>query len=456
MMRPFTQEWIAEARALGGISVPVTITMLAQLIISAVETLVVARLGTTVLAGVTLALSIYFLVFLFALGVVTAVTPIAAQARGRDDEEGVRLAGQHALWVGLTFSLPGAALLLGLSLVLVIHDGGPEAKAAADYLIGAVWGLPVWVCYVAVRSFAVATGRISITTGIMLATVPLHAGLTFWLVFGGFGLPPLGAMGAGMAYSLAAVLAWGLLIVIVRRSPADVFSRSLSSPFTWEGRHFRKIVRLGLPFACRIVLREGMLPAAAFIVAPFGPYAVSAHAVVGRIVDLFGVFSFGFSDAANARVGIGIGAGKFRQARSAGWISVQLSAGVNLLIAVVLLTEPTQLASWFLGNADPTSVAAAVAVLPAAACILFLVGIQSAIGGALSGMRDANGPLLITIFGSWGVGLPVGFLLAHTIAVPVLGLWIGILLGACATTGLYVLRLQLRLWRTQETHDTLR
>ena len=41
------------------------------------------------LAGVTLALSVYFLVFLFALGVVTAITPIVAQARGRGETEGV-------------------------------------------------------------------------------------------------------------------------------------------------------------------------------------------------------------------------------------------------------------------------------------------------------------------------------------------------------------------------------
>lgn len=455
-MRPFTREWAAEARVLGGISASVTITMLAQLIISAVETLAVARLGVTVLAGVTLALSIYLLVFLFALGVVTAVTPIAAQARGRGDEESVRIVGQHALWVGLTFSLPCAALLLGGGLLIVLHGGPSEVKATSDYLIGAAWGLPAWVCYVAVRSFAVATGRVGVTTAMMFAAMPLHAGLTWWLVFGGLGVPPLGALGAGLAYSLAAVLAWGLLMIIVRVSPTDAFSRALSSPFTWERRRYLEIVRLGLPFACRIVLREGVLPAAAFVIAPFGPYALSAHAVAGRIVDLLGVSSFGFSSAASARVGIGIGAGTLRQVKSAGWISVQLSAGISLLIAVVLLTEPTQLASYFLGSADPSGIAMTVAVLPTAACVLFLGGIQSAIGGALSGMRDAKGPLLIAVFGSWGVGLPAGFLLARMTAPPVLGLWTGLLLGACITTILYVIRLRQRFRRLRAATEAAR
>ncbi|HVZ09447.1 MAG TPA: MATE family efflux transporter [Rhodopila sp.] len=430
--------------------------MFAQLVISAVETVIVARLGIAVMAGVTLALSTYLLIFLFALGVVTAVTPIAAEARGRGDEESVRLAGQHALWVGLTFSLPGAALLLLGSVLLLRHHGSPEAKAAADYLVGAAWGLPAWVCYVAVRSFAVAAGRVRVTTAIMIAAVPLHAALTWWLAFGGLGLPPLGAVGAGLAYSLVAVLAWGLLFIIIRRSPADAFSRSLSAPVTWDRRRYQEIVRLGLPFAFRIVLREGVLPVAAFIVAPFGPCAVATHAVAGRIVDLLGVFSFGFSDAANARVGIGIGAGQFRQVRSAGWIAVQLSAGVSLSIVAMMLAAPVQVASWFLGTGNPSGVAATVAVLPVAACILFLESMQSAIGGALSGMRDARGPLVISIAGSWVIGLPAGFLLAHMIAMPVLGLWIGLLMGACATTALYVIRLQRRLWRLREHGGTPR
>lgn len=448
-MRPFSKEWVAEARALSGISASVTITMLAQLIISVVETLAVARLGIAVLAGVTLAISIYLLVLLFTLGVVTAVTPIAAQARGREDEEGVHLAGQHALWVGLTFSLPGAVLLLVGGVRLMLHGGSPEAGAAADYLIGAAWGLPAWVCYVAVRSLAVATGRVGVPTLIMLAAVPVHAALTGWLVFGGLGIPPLGALGAGLAYSLAAVLAWGLLVIIVRGSAADAFSRSLSAPFTWERQRYLEIVRLGLPFACRIVLREGVLPAAAFVVAPFGPSAVAAHAVAARILDLLGVFSFGFSDAANTRVGIGIGARSLRQVRSAGWISVQLAAIIGLLIVIVLLAEPMNWASWFLGRSDPSDIAATAGVLPIAACILFLEGIQSALGGALSGMRDARGPLLITVFGSWVIGLPLGFLLARKITAPVQGLWIGLLLGACVTTVFYVIRFRRRLRQLQ-------
>ncbi len=227
-MLQIRRAWVAEARTLAGISLSITVTMFAQLAISAAETLIVARLGVHVLAWVTLALSVYLLVFLFALGVVTAVTPIVAQAHGRGDAEGLKRSGQQGLWVGLTFSIPGVALLVGFSSIIKLAFGkGPEAVSASNYLLGAAWGLPAWVCYVAVRSLAIATGRVRITTIIMLASVPVHAGLTWWLVFGGFGLPPLGAVGAGFAYSLTAFGAWGLLMTIVRTSPVGVEGPSL-------------------------------------------------------------------------------------------------------------------------------------------------------------------------------------------------------------------------------------
>jgi MATE family multidrug resistance protein len=217
-MRPISKSWVCEARALAGISAAVTVTMFAQLAISAIETLIIARLGVQELAGVTFALSIYLLFFLFALGVVTAVTPIVAAAYGRGDMEDLRLSGQQGFWIALTFSVPGVAILLACCGLAGFAIGpGVEADSAAGYLAGAAWGLPAWVSYVAVRCLAIATGKIRITTLIMLASVPVHAGLTWLLVFGGFGLPACGVFGAGLAYTLTALAALVMLAAIICR-----------------------------------------------------------------------------------------------------------------------------------------------------------------------------------------------------------------------------------------------
>lgn len=380
-MFPTKHLWLAEARALGSISAAVAITMFAQLAMSAIETLVVARLGIRELAGVILALSVQLLVFLFALGVVTALTPIAAAALGRGDAAGARLSGQQGLWVGLTFSLPGVLVLLVCrGLLEAVLGVGVEAGSAAAYLAGAALGLPAWVSYVAARSLAVATGQVRITTLVMLASIPLHAALTWWLVFGGLFLPPLGALGAGLAYAAAGYGALGLLALAVRITPGSVLGTALRPPFRFDRARYLEILRLGIPFAFRILLREGILPAAAFVIAPFGASAVAAHAVASRVVDLCGVFSFGFSDAANTRVSHAIGAGKPNDALRSGWVAIGLASLIGMLMAAVLLAAPLTIVHAILGDADPADLEAAAALLPFAAALLFLEGVQSARG----------------------------------------------------------------------------
>jgi multidrug resistance protein, MATE family len=447
-MRPISKSWVREARALAGISVAVTVTMFAQLAISAVETLIIARLGVQELAGVTLALSIYLLFFLFALGVVTAVTPIVAGAYGRGDMEDLRLSGQQGFWIGLTFSVPGVAILLACrSLVGSAIGPGVEADSAAGYLAGAAWGLPAWVSYVAVRCLAIATGRIRITTLIMLASVPVHAGLTWLLVFGGLGLPACGVFGAGLAYTLTAFAALVLLAAVICVSPQGDFGSVFRRPFVLDRGRYGAVIRLGIPFACRILLREGVLPAAAFMIAPFGASALAAHAVAARVIGLAGVFSFGFSDAANMRVSYAVGALAPGRAKRAGWIAIQLSTMVGALVAGALIAEPLIVARWVLGDADLAGLSAAASLLPIAACLLFLEGVQSAAGGVLSGLRDAKGPLVIAIFGSWIVGMPAGFLLARLMTAPAKGMWCGMAAGECLTVFLYLYRFRQKMTR---------
>ncbi|HEY6434695.1 MAG TPA: MATE family efflux transporter [Acetobacteraceae bacterium] len=444
--------WAREARALGRISIAVSITMFAQLAISAVETLIVARLGARALAGVTLALAVYLLLFLFALGIVTAITPIVAGAYGRGDMQELRVSGQQGLWVGLMVSLPAALLLFVCRGIVVRMVGaGAEADSAAAFLAGAAWGLPAWVSYVAVRCLAVATGQARVTTLLMLASVPVHAALTWWLVFGGFGVPACGVAGAGAAYAVTAYGALALLAVILCLSPGTAFASVFRYPIVLDPARCAAILRLGLPFACRIVLREGVLPAVAFAVAPFGASAVAAHAVAARIVELTGVFSFGFSDAANMRVSYAIGRARPDAARHTALVAIQLSAVVGIGVAGILVMVPATLLHRMLGNVDAATIATAAALLPIAAALQFLEAVQSAAGGALSGLRDAKGPLFISALGAWLVGIPVGVLLAHWAHMSVAGMWLGLVVGASLTTALYLARLRSMLARQRIT-----
>jgi MATE family multidrug resistance protein len=118
-LRPRNDDtWMGEARILAHTSLAVALAIFAHAAIATLETLFVARLGTDALAGMTLGLSLYTLAYLFSLGIVTAITPIAATAHGRRDVETLRLSAQQGVLAGLTFAVPGTLLLLLVGLVL--------------------------------------------------------------------------------------------------------------------------------------------------------------------------------------------------------------------------------------------------------------------------------------------------------------------------------------------------
>ncbi len=148
----------------------------------------------------------------------------------------------------------------------------------------------------------------------------------------------------------------------------------------------------------------------------------------------------GFSGAANARVGHALGADAPDQARHTAWVAIQLSTTASAVMAAALMIAPDHIARWILDDADPTGLAMAAALLPLAAAVEFLEGIQAAAGGALAGMRDAKGPLVISILGFWVVAVPLGCVLARVMTSPVEGMWWGLVAGELMVTGLYLAR----------------
>ncbi|MCW8087595.1 MATE family efflux transporter [Sabulicella glaciei] len=446
-----TRALLDEARSLGGIAAAVSSTMLAQLALSVVETLVVSRLGAPALAGVALAAGLELLVFLLCLGVVTALIPLVSTALGRGDLAAARASTGAGFLVALATSLPAALVLLLLRApIAALAEPGLAAESAAAYLTGSAVGLPAWVLFVAFRSVAVAAGASRTTVLAMTLVVPLHAALCLGLTLGGPGLLALGAFGAGVARALAGGLALAFVAFALRRSPhgsCRAVLRPLSRP---TGAAIHDLLRLGVPFAARILLREGVMPAAAFLVAPHGTAAVAAHALASRLVDLLGITSFGLSSAATVRVARAVGLGDGAAVARAAWVSLGLALLVGLATGLPLAFLPGTVASLLLGDDTPEDLAALASLLPLAALLLLLEGVLSAVGGALSGFRDARAPFVIVAVGSWAVGLPLGYLLTAATARPADGLWCGMAIGAVLTAALYLARLL----RHLSTHRT--
>src|SRR5690606_20761818 len=123
----------------------------------------------------------------------------------------------------------------------------------------------------------------------------------------------------------------------------------------------------------------------------------------------------GLNQAVTVRVGLANGAGDREGVGRAGWTAYALGVAFMALMALVMLLWPRPLIGAFIDVGDPANmrvVAYAVSFLAFAALFQIFDGAQAVASGMLRGLHDTTVPMIYAAVGYWGIGLPLGVLLA--------------------------------------------
>jgi MATE family multidrug resistance protein len=194
-----------------------------------------------------------------------------------------------------------------------------------------------------------------------------------------------------------------------------------------------------------MLLEIGVFSAAAFAMGWFGAVAVAAHAIALQAAATTFMVPMGIAQAATARVGVQVGAGRPAAAARSGWVAIALGAGFMAAMALVLVLGRDAIAWTFLDPADPQAAGAAVlgaTLLVIAGLFQLADGVQAVAAGALRGLKDTRMPMVLAAFGYWGLGMPVGLALAWPLGLGPPGIWLGLAAGLGV-----VAVLMLRRWR---------
>jgi len=151
--------------------------------------------------------------------------------------------------------------------------------------------------------------------------------------------------------------------------------------------------------------------------------------------------------AATVRVGFHIGAGQPRSARQAGLLSLFLGVGFMSLTAATIRILVRPIVRLYIDAADPQLDAVLQIgqnLITLAALFQIFDGAQAVASGALRGMKDTRAAMLAAAAGYWGIGLPLGILLAFGLDWGPTGLWWGFVVGLVVVSMLLMRRFDLR------------
>lgn len=411
---------------------PIVLTNVAQTALTTSDVILTGRLGPEALAAGALGTNLYFFFLIFGIGVVTATSPMIANTLGRNRHSvrDVRRTFRQGLWAIVMLSVPVWAILWQAETLLLWF--GQEATLAAEaarYVHALQWSYLPSLAYILLRSFLATLERPHWALVVCFLALPLNVAIASSLMFGMFGMPRLGLVGAGYATSIASLfMALGLVAIVMldrQFCRYHLFGRFWRAD--WP--RFAAIWRLGFPIGLTLVFEVLVFNVSALLMGILGAKELAAHAIALQIASLCFMVPLGLGQAVTIRVGRAFGARDNDGVTRAGTVAITIALGFAVLTATMMITIPNVLIGAFLDLADPVN--APVIVLATQFLILAAIfqlgdGAQAVTSGMLRGLRDTSVPMFIAGIGYCIIGLPFGVALAFLTPLRGAGIWIGL------------------------------
>lgn len=438
--------WRGEVRAMLALSWPMVLTNLGQVAMTATDVMMMGRLGADALAAGALGSNLYFAPLIIGLGLVYATSPMIATELGRKRHSvrDVRRTVRQGLWLAILASLPIWILLWNAEPILVAIGQDPALSSEAGRYVHALqWAVLPFLGYIVLRSFISALER----PGWALVTIFiafLFNILANWcLMFGNLGFPKLGVAGAGWATTLSSLLMFGGLALVVSIDRRFRRYRLFGRFWRSDWPRFQVLLRLGMPIAGILAFEVTIFNAAALLMGLIDAASLAAHAIAIQIASITFMVPLGLNQAVTVRVGLTYGASNRDGVSRAGWTAYTLGVGFMALMALAMVLWPRLLISAFINLDDPANMAViglAVSFLFYAALFQIFDGAQAVAAGMLRGLHDTRVPMILAAVGYWGVGLPLGVLLAFHFGLKGNGIWIGLCSGLAVVAILLLIR----------------
>ncbi len=442
---------IALRRADGGLAevgllaYPVVLQTLSDTAMQVVDSAIVGRLGVTELGAVGFGGIWLWTMLVVFFGAATGAQTFVAQAFGANRR---RECGGW-FWQGLYVLFPAAivwTLLLAVLFepLLGLFGTSPELRRLATaYARARLCGAPALVPAVLLTSFFRGLGDTRTPLLGALGVNGLNALLAYGLVFGRFGLPSWGVVGAGTATAIALwTYAAVLLIPFMHPRRADLYGTRPRRP---DLAAMRRFARTSLPVGGQWVL--DMLSFALFssIIARMGDAAMAATQALIQLLSLSFMQAFGISIAAGVLVGRYVGAGDLEAAARSHHSALKLGGALAASVAALFLTMPDTLLAVFTRDADVLILGRPLLVIGALFQLIDAMGIIA--GGALRGAGDTRWPFLVQTLFAWMLRLPLVYLFAFGLGRGVIGAWLGELGYVAVLGGTFLWRFRSGAWR---------
>ncbi len=326
-MSNFINKYIGDKRfysMLLKVVVPIIIQNAISNFVNLLDNIMVGQTGTESMTGVSVANQLTFVYNIIIFGAIAGAGIFTAQYHGIKDANGVKYTFRFKLIICTVIAVLGIAVFGFFSeplLSLYMSDAGSVGDPVAtlaygkEYLAVMLFGLFPWAISMAYASTLRETGETFVPMMSGIVAVLVNLCLNYILIFGKFGAPALGVVGAAVATVISRHIEISILLIWTHtKRERNPFAVGLYKGFRIPANITKQIVIKGFPLLLNEAFWSLGMAAIAQCYSTRGLDVVSANNICQTVSNLFNVVFFSLGSAVSIIVGNALGSGDTEKA----------------------------------------------------------------------------------------------------------------------------------------------
>lgn len=414
------------------VAVPIMIQNGITNFVGLLDNIMVGRVGTEQMSGIAIVNQILMVYNLAIFGAISGAGIFGAQFFGCKDHKGVQHTFRFKIYICAVITLIGMLILGfgGEKLILqYLHGEGNDVSLQAALQYGKSY---LMVMMVGLVPFGVEQIYTSTLRECGETKVPMRAGvvavfvnlvLNYLLIFGKFGFPELGVVGAAIATVISRYVQATIVVVWTHRHVQEMpFIVGAYRDWKIPVNLTQKILVKGTPLMLNEILWAAGMASLTQCYSMRGLDTVAALNISTTISNLFNVVFIAMGSALSIIVGQLLGAGKMEEAKDTDTKLIAFSVGTCVVLGLIVIV----LAPLFpmLYNAGDSVRELATYFLRIAAACMPLAAFMHA---SYFTLRSGGKTIITFLFDSvflWCVSVPVAYVLSRYTTMHIIPLYL--------------------------------
>ena len=436
------------------LAMPVMLAQAGQLTTQFADTAMVGNYGgedPIPLAAVSLGSSLFLLIYLAALGLALAITPLVGEHFARRDRREVGYIFQNSILycgiIGLVATIVAVALrpfiaVLGDWMSVPGQNIELVAEMALPYYDMLVWSIIPLMLFLAIKQFLEGIGNTKTAMWITLAGNALNILLNYIFIFGKCGIEAMGAEGAGLATLISRVGQMAAIVAYYFLSSRIRLYRSFFEAKGFRLSYLKSLFKVGYPISFQMILESAAFILTSILALSFGEVAAGSMQVSFSIANIAWMITVAIGSASTILVSHIAGAKQHDELRPMVNATYHIGLAWATLMAFIFVVFREPMAALFTDNSEVIALTAELMLL--IAVYQFSDAVQGLSISMLRGLQDVKIIMPIVLCSYLVLNIPIGCWLAYGMDMRCHGLVIGLIVGLSSAALLTSLRLYRR------------